>query len=227
MNNPSRPKKKFEDKDDRAPKKRMSEAELWELKQLIASGAISVAERPDLDEINGILNFDEEEEEVEIELNEDEPPFLRGQTTASREISPIKVVKVAEGDLARAALTQSALAKERREMRDQQRLQQLDAVPKDLVKPFFRDVNRCHKPDKICSLAVCVIEPCVDRSHGPSGREAPGSRTPRHRYEHSNRRARVEKGDCRKGSLALPQHCSRRPLRLYTLFAPFRAFLCL
>ena len=54
----------------------MSEAELWELNQLRHSGALLEAERPDLDEHNGVLNFEDEEEEVEIELNEDEPPFL-------------------------------------------------------------------------------------------------------------------------------------------------------
>ena len=36
----------------------------------------------------------------------------------------------------RAALTQSALAKERRELRDQQRAQEADAVPTDLSRAW-------------------------------------------------------------------------------------------
>jgi len=134
--NPSRPsnKRKFDDEEDDRPVKRMSSPERWELNQLIASGAMPTSERPDLDEVHGLLPVEEEDREVEIELNEDEPSFLRGQTAVSQDLSPIKVVKNPDGSLQRAALTQSALAKERRELRDQQRLQQLDAVPKDLSR---------------------------------------------------------------------------------------------
>ena len=60
------------------------------------------------------------EEELEIELNESEPLFLRGQTKQSVAMSPIKVVKNPDGSLQRAAMTQSALAKERRELRETQ-----------------------------------------------------------------------------------------------------------
>ena len=34
------------------------------------------------------------DEDVEIEIVEDEPPFLRGQTKLSLHLSPIKIVKV-------------------------------------------------------------------------------------------------------------------------------------
>jgi len=49
---------------------------------------------------------------VEIEINEDEAPFLTGQSASSLgDVSPIKIVKNPDGSLQRAAMTQSALAK--------------------------------------------------------------------------------------------------------------------
>ncbi|KAM7509680.1 hypothetical protein LguiA_020133 [Lonicera macranthoides] len=62
----------------RRPLKRMSSPEKWEVKQLIASGVLSVKEYPMYDEeTDGMLNEEEgAEEELEIELNEDEPAFL-------------------------------------------------------------------------------------------------------------------------------------------------------
>jgi len=47
------------------------------------------------------------EEEFEIDLNENEPGFLRGQTTKTGvEMSPIKIVKNPDGSMQRAAMTQ-------------------------------------------------------------------------------------------------------------------------
>lgn len=64
---------------------------------------------------------DEVEEEFEIDLSEVEPAFLAGQTSKNGvEVSPIKIVKNPDGSLQRAAMTQSALAKERRELKEQQ-----------------------------------------------------------------------------------------------------------
>lgn len=60
------------------------------------------------------------EEEFEIDISEVEPAFLQGQTSKQGvEMSPIKIVKNPDGSLQRAAMTQSALAKERRELKDQ------------------------------------------------------------------------------------------------------------
>ena len=52
--------------------------------------------------------------ELEIELNTDEPLFLRGQTSRSdiEDVSPIKIVKNPDGSMQRAATTQSALARQ-------------------------------------------------------------------------------------------------------------------
>ena len=62
----------------------MSSPERWETKQLIASGILPVSEYPNFDEDgDGLLGGAAEgaEEEVEVDLNEDEPPFLRGRRT--------------------------------------------------------------------------------------------------------------------------------------------------
>ncbi|UPQ97127.1 DEAH-box nuclear pre-mRNA splicing factor [Chloropicon primus] len=120
-------------------RKRMSSPERWETKQLIASGILPVSEYPNFDEDGpGLLNEEEgAEEEIEVDLNEDEPPFLQGQTNASGvDVSPIKIVRVPDGSLQRAAMTQSALAKERRELKEQQQRSEMEAVPKDLSRPW-------------------------------------------------------------------------------------------
>ncbi|KAJ6294969.1 hypothetical protein OIU76_022953 [Salix suchowensis] len=116
----------------------MSSPEKWEAKQLIASGVLSVQEYPMYDEeIDGLL-YEEDgvEEELEIEMNEDEPAFLQGQTRYSVDMSPVKIFKNPEGSLSRAAALQSALIKERREVREQQQRTMLDSIPKDLNRPW-------------------------------------------------------------------------------------------
>ncbi|KAI5568580.1 hypothetical protein BDE02_12G023500 [Populus trichocarpa] len=122
----------------RRPLKRMSSPEKWEAKQLIASGVLSVQEHPMYDdEVDGFLYQEEGvEEELEIEMNEDEPAFLQGQTRYSVDVSPVKIFKNPEGSLSRAAALQSALIKERREVRDQQQRTMLDSIPKDLNRPW-------------------------------------------------------------------------------------------
>ncbi|CAN6700625.1 unnamed protein product [Malus baccata var. baccata] len=122
----------------RRPLKRMSSPEKWEAKQLIASGVLSVTEYPMYDdEADGMLYQEEAaEEELEIELNEDEPAFLNGQTRYSVDMSPVKIFKNPEGSLSRAAALQSALIKERREVREQQQRTMLDSIPKDLNRPW-------------------------------------------------------------------------------------------
>ncbi|RMD43535.1 hypothetical protein DV735_g1591, partial [Chaetothyriales sp. CBS 134920] len=105
-------------------KKRMTSPERWEIKQLIASGAISAQDYPDIDqEYNDTLNGgdgDQLEEDIDIEVREEEPPFLAGQTKQSLELSPIRVIKAPEGSLNRAAQAGTALAKERKEVKQQE-----------------------------------------------------------------------------------------------------------
>ncbi|XP_050236941.1 probable pre-mRNA-splicing factor ATP-dependent RNA helicase DEAH5 isoform X2 [Mercurialis annua] len=122
----------------RRPLKRMSSPEKWEAKQLIASGVVSIRDFPMYDEEgDGLLDQEEgAEEELEIELNEEEPAFLQGQTRYSVDMSPVKIFKNPEGSLSRAAALQSALIKERREVREQQQRTMLDSIPKDLNRPW-------------------------------------------------------------------------------------------
>lgn len=113
--------------------KRLSSPERFEIKQLIAAGVLSISEYPDVyeDEVGGaapsdvgLFHEDVEsttvEQEFEIELKTDEPDFLRGQTQMSLDLSPVKIVKNPEGSLNRSAMAGTMLAKERREVRQQQ-----------------------------------------------------------------------------------------------------------
>ncbi|KAK9941383.1 hypothetical protein M0R45_017988 [Rubus argutus] len=90
------------------------------------------------EEADGMMLYQEEgpEEELEIELNEEAPAFLQGHNMYSVDMSPVKIFKNPEGSLSRAAALQSALVKERREMRDQQQRAVLDSIPKDLNRPW-------------------------------------------------------------------------------------------
>ncbi|XP_057466767.1 probable pre-mRNA-splicing factor ATP-dependent RNA helicase DEAH5 [Actinidia eriantha] len=122
----------------RRPLKRMSSPEKWEAKQLIAAGVLDVREHPMYDDEGDGMLYQEEggEEELEVELNEDEPAFLQGQSRYSIDMSPVKIFKNPEGSLSRAAALQSALIKERREVREQQQRTMLDSIPKDLNRPW-------------------------------------------------------------------------------------------
>eukprot|EP01038_Epipyxis_sp_PR26KG_P008095 gene8095-10964_t len=123
---------------NRAKNKKLSSPELWEARQLISAGVLSVSEYPMFDNEggNGLLQTIDTEEIVDIEINDDEPAFLRGQTKASRELSPVRIVKNPDGSLSRAALHQNQLSKERRELKQAQTNNLIDAIPKDLSKPW-------------------------------------------------------------------------------------------
>lgn len=108
--------------------KRLTSPERWEIKQLIASGVIPASQYPDLDDefnmhINGEVESDADEE-FDVEIREDEPPFLQGQTRQSLELSPIRVIKAPDGSMNRAAMSGGQLAKDRREAKDQAARQQ-------------------------------------------------------------------------------------------------------
>ena len=118
--------------------RRMTSPERWEISQLIKSGVLDPSEYPDFDEEGGGREIDADTEvEFEIDLNDDEPLFLRGVSSRTAgAASPIKVVKNPDGSLQRAAMTQSALSKERRELAQQQQRTLLEAIPKDLSRPW-------------------------------------------------------------------------------------------
>ena len=123
-------------------KKRLTSPERWEIRQLIASGVLSAADYPDLDDdVSAEQNQDlEQEEDVDIEVREEEPPFLTGQTKQSLELSPIRVVKAPDGSMNRAAMTGASMAKDRRETR-QKASREKEAQAKQQQNNNNRDLN--------------------------------------------------------------------------------------
>ncbi|XP_075227122.1 ATP-dependent RNA helicase DHX8-like [Lycorma delicatula] len=117
---------------------RVSSPEKWEIKQMMAASCIDKSELPDFDEETGLLPKEAaEEEDIEIEMVEEEPPFLQGHGRNLHDLSPVRIVKNPDGSLAQAAMMQSALDKERREQKMLQREQELDSVPTGLNKNWI------------------------------------------------------------------------------------------
>ncbi|XP_019874519.1 ATP-dependent RNA helicase DHX8 [Aethina tumida] len=135
------------EEDSRKRVTRMSSPERWEIKQMISSGCIDKSELPEFDDETGLLPKDEDgEADIEIELVEDEPPFLHGHGRALHDLSPVRIVKNPDGSLAQAAMMQSALAKERREQKMLQREQEVDSQPsgknKNWIDPLPDDDSK-------------------------------------------------------------------------------------
>ncbi|XP_063227908.1 ATP-dependent RNA helicase DHX8 [Bacillus rossius redtenbacheri] len=117
---------------------RISSPEKWEIKQMMSAACIDKYELPDFDDETGLLPKEEDEEEdIEIEMVEDEPPFLQGHGRMLHDLSPVRIVKNPDGSLAQAAMMQSALAKERREVKMLQREQEMDSIPTGLNKNWI------------------------------------------------------------------------------------------
>lgn len=118
--------------------KRLTSPERWEIKQMIASGRVDASEYPDLNEdFNNAMVHAEVEEELDVEVREDEPPFLAGQTKKTLDLSPVKIVKAPDGSLNRAALGGASLAKERRELRQQEANEEADSTARDFSQPWL------------------------------------------------------------------------------------------
>ena len=118
--------------------RRLTSPERWEIKQLIASGALDASEYPNIDEdFNSPMAKAEVEEELDVEVREEEPPFLRGQTKQTLDMSPIKVIKAPDGSLNRAALAGASFAKERKELRQQEANELADSEARDFNAPWL------------------------------------------------------------------------------------------
>ena len=124
----------------RGQKKRMTSPERWEIRQMIAAGIAKASDYPDLEEdYKATLRGDgqmELEEDIDIEIRDEEPPFLAGQTKQSLELSPIRVVKAPDGSLNRSAMAGASLAKERKELRQQEADAQQDKTKVDLASQW-------------------------------------------------------------------------------------------
>ncbi|KAF8518624.1 P-loop containing nucleoside triphosphate hydrolase protein [Gautieria morchelliformis] len=118
--------------------RRLTSPERWEIKQLISSGAVDASEYPELDEdFASPMARAEVEQELDVEIREDEPSFLAGQTKRTLNLSPVKIIKAPDGSLNRAALAGASLAKERRELRQQEANDQADSEARDFNAPWL------------------------------------------------------------------------------------------
>jgi len=125
--------------------RRLTSPERWEIKQLISSGAVDPADYPDLnvtEEMNNPMVQAEVDEDMDIEVREDEPAFLAGQTKRTLNLSPVKIVKAPDGSLNRAALLSASLSKERRELQQQESNEQADSEIRDLTTPWLDPMSK-------------------------------------------------------------------------------------
>eukprot|EP01132_Coremiostelium_polycephalum_P003060 gene3060-3828_t len=141
--------------------KRVASPDLWGYKQLVASGVLGVTELPNYDDEAGLVNEDDgaHQEEIEVEMNEDEPMFLKGTRQNMQALSPIKIVKNPNGSLQRAANTQLALSKERKEEKMKERNDVMGEIPKDLNRPWedpMPEPGERHIAQEIRSIAAPV-----------------------------------------------------------------------
>ncbi len=101
-----------------------------------AAASASDTKRP-TEELDGLLDNIAYEESIGASVSDQ--PLLRVQTARSGvNLSPIRIVKAPDGTMQRAAGTQSALAEERKELREQQKAalatDDLDALLSDLSR---------------------------------------------------------------------------------------------
>ena len=105
--NPDRPTSLLElqgslaEEDETHSRKRVHSPEKWEIKQMLSAACIDKSELPDFDDETGLLPKEEDEEEdIEIEMVEDEPPFLQRHGRMLHNLSPVRIVKNPDGSLA-------------------------------------------------------------------------------------------------------------------------------
>jgi len=94
---------------------------MWEIKQLKGGQALHLIEglrEPTIDDEDPDALH---EEQPELELNEEEAPFLRGQTSkAGMCLEPIKISRLPDGGMQQTAMKQSQFAKDRKDIRELQ-----------------------------------------------------------------------------------------------------------
>ncbi|XP_053202903.1 ATP-dependent RNA helicase DHX8-like [Panonychus citri] len=100
---------------------------------------LSRSSSSEFDETTGLLPKPDEDdnEDIEVETIEDPTPFRRGHGRSAQELSPVRIVKNPDGSLAQSAMMQSALAKERRELKQQARDAEIEGAPSGLNKNWI------------------------------------------------------------------------------------------
>ncbi|CAH0746915.1 unnamed protein product [Bemisia tabaci] len=161
LRNPDRPttlldlQNSYEAEEDNSRQRvaRISSPEKWEYKQMLAAACIDKSELPDFDEDTGLLPKEaSEDEDIEIEMVEEEPPFLQGHGRNLHDLSPVRIVKNPDGSLAQAAMMQSALSKERREQKMLQREQETSAQPTGQNKNWIDPLPETDKNPNTSSM---------------------------------------------------------------------------
>ena len=131
-------------------KTQFGDYERWEISQLKRSGVIASVDHDDVDDDVGVLGFEATEEQLDIELNDAEPAFMRGKKSrfgnahlagggssgGGGDGGGVKVIRMPEGSMHRASLEQASLAKSRRELKQAQEQEMLESMPKDLSTPW-------------------------------------------------------------------------------------------
>lgn len=120
----SRGRGRQEQEKSKIQRKPLTSPERWEIRQLIASGAASAEDYPELNQpkTNSVVNTQgnniQQEEKIDVELNtEDEPAFLKGETerTQERNEQPMKNARVTRSSMNRIATNGSNLMKAHKE----------------------------------------------------------------------------------------------------------------
>lgn len=111
-------------------KPRISSPEMWETSKLIQANVYNPKVHPDISTIQ-----DEDLNEFDVQLNNEEPFFLQGKVNLE-ESECVKIVKNLDGSLAKSALLQASLSKERRETREFLSKQNTKTVPKELINAW-------------------------------------------------------------------------------------------
>jgi ATP-dependent RNA helicase DHX8/PRP22 len=109
----------------------VSDMERWELKQIMMGGGMDRSLMPDFDDQQGILmeDPDSDAEDLEIDIIEEEPPFLAGHDlNKARALSPVRIVKNPDGSLSQAAQKQGELSKDRRDIKRERRERELEEM---------------------------------------------------------------------------------------------------
>ncbi|SCU79000.1 LAMI_0A06898g1_1 [Lachancea mirantina] len=106
-----------------APRRKLTSPERWEIRQLVASGAASIDDYPELQEATEAINevaqrrpLETGEDDLDVELNsEDKPKFLENRHDQAKQNEMPKIDKLPAGSLARMAAHGSETMKMHRE----------------------------------------------------------------------------------------------------------------
>lgn len=127
-------------------KRKLTSPERWEIRQLIASGAVSSEEYPELnttvkdgDTVNNTTDIDANDKYLDVELNlNDKPAFLKHEKSLGmKKFDMSKIVKVPKSSMNRAAMNGSKTMKEHREEKIQKKknIEQLIREKRNLNDP--------------------------------------------------------------------------------------------